>query len=191
LAEHAIAEVRRAVAALSPAVLDRLGLAAALRHLTARVARSCAANVRLRMPRQMPRVNEDVQTVVYRLAQECYQNAVRHSGASHVNLSLATADHWLELTIADDGAGFDVAAALRKPDSFGLAGMRERVALMGGTLELHSRPGHGTRVTARLPLEAAAPAREETHVENTSTPGRRSHPVPAGRAKPDRRRARH
>jgi signal transduction histidine kinase len=156
LTERSIEEVRRAVAALSPAVLERLGLEAALRQWSARFAKSFPGRVRLRLPSPFPETPPEAAAVVYRLAQECCQNAARHSGASRVNLSLRLTDSGLELSVADNGAGFDVPAALAKPDSFGLAGMRERVALLGGDFEVRSRPGRGAVVTARLPLRPAA-----------------------------------
>ena len=156
LTARSIEEVRRAVAALSPAVLERLGLEAALRQWTARFARASGLRVRLRVAAPLPGVPEETATVVYRLVQECCQNVVKHSGASHVNLSLRPSDSFLELSIADNGSGFDVHAALKKPDSFGLAGMRERVGLLGGQFEVRSRPGRGSAVAARLPLRAPA-----------------------------------
>jgi signal transduction histidine kinase len=64
----------------------------------------------------------------------------------------------LELSVADNGGGFEVETVLRKVDSFGLAGMRERVAQLGGVLDIQSRPGRGARVTARLPLPLPAGA---------------------------------
>ena len=179
LAEHAIAEVRRAIAALSPSVLERLGLAASLRQLVSRFAKSHPARVQVRIPDGLPAYSEQVQTVLYRLSQECLQNVARHSGATQVKLSLASSDNWLELRVADNGAGFDVKAALRKPESFGLAGMRERVAQLGGAFDLRSRRGHGSEVIARLPWQAATPEKVVENVQNTSTPDRRSHLVPA------------
>jgi len=171
LAERSIAEVRRAIAALSPAVLERLGLEAALRQLTARFEKRCAARVAFRIG-LLPELSDGLRMVLYRVAQESYQNIARHAGASRVKLSLTSADGWLELSIADNGAGFDVDAAFRKPDSFGLAGMRERVALAGGVLEAHSRPGRGSRITARIPLPGAVPQKACEHGENSCTPDR-------------------
>jgi signal transduction histidine kinase len=156
LTERSIDEVRRAVAALSPAVLERLGFEAALRQLCARFAKSYPGKVRLRLPSAFPEVPGEAAAALYRVAQECCQNAARHSGASRINLSLRSADGVLEFSVSDNGAGFDVPAALAKPDSFGLAGMRERVALLGGEFEVRSRPGRGTVATARLPLRPAA-----------------------------------
>lgn len=152
MTERGIAEVRRAVAALSPAVLERLGLEAALRQWMTRFAKSFPVAVRLELPEPFPEVSQETAAVIYRVAQECCHNIAKHSKASRVNLSLTTSDSHLELSVADNGTGFDLRKALAKPDSFGLAGMRERVSLLGGTLEVRSRPGRGTGITARVPL---------------------------------------
>lgn len=164
--EGAIAEVRRIVAALSPSVLERLGLAAALRQLAARFRKGRPGELRLRLgalPRSLPRQAEEV---VYRVAQESLQNAARHSGASRVMLSLRTTDRNIRLRIADNGAGFCAEAVKKKPMSFGLAGMRERAGLIGGTLDVRSAPGKGVRVLLELPRASGWMA---NHVEDSRT----------------------
>jgi two-component system sensor histidine kinase DegS len=90
---------------------------------------------------------------VYRLAQECLNNVARHSGASKVMVSLDSADKILRLRVEDDGAGFPVEQVLAKRDSFGVAGMKERVALFGGRLVVRSRPKQGTKVLVELPVD--------------------------------------
>ena len=77
---------------------------------------------------------------------------IKHAGASEVQITMAERDEKLELVVEDDGRGFDVDAA---PQRFGIIGMRERVLLAGGGLEIESTPGEGTRVTATLPLDFA------------------------------------
>jgi signal transduction histidine kinase len=133
-------------------VLERLGLPAALRHLAGRFGKRGPAAFRLRLPSPFPEIPPKLETVIYRLSQEFFQNALKHSGATRVNLSLKTTDKRLELAVTDNGAGFDVDRALLRRDSFGLAGMRERVALLGGTLRVRSSPGRGTAISAGLPL---------------------------------------
>lgn len=96
---------------------------------------------------------DDTLMSVYRVLQESLNNVFRHSLASRVRVSLAHADKVLELTIADNGIGFDVAAP-PKASSFGLSAQREQVAALGGTLEVASERSHGTRITLRLPLDA-------------------------------------
>jgi signal transduction histidine kinase len=136
--EHTILEIRRLIAALSPAVLEQLGLGAAVRQLVSRFRRRHPCKVRLHVNRigGLPKTTE---TIVYRLLQECCNNIAKHSQASTVNISLASADGVLELNVEDDGIGFDVQEAVARRDSFGLAGMRERVTLLGGRFEVTSR----------------------------------------------------
>lgn len=139
MTERTIVEIRRLIAALSPAVLESLGLGAAIRQLAAKFSQHSGIAIQLRIGRlvELPR---GLEMVVYRLAQECLNNAAKHSKAANVNLSLQTADGKLVLGIEDDGVGFSVGDALVKPGSFGLAGIRERVALMGGCCEFSSQP---------------------------------------------------
>lgn len=156
--EHVITETRRLIAALSPAVLDQLGLAAALRQLVARFRKTYPCRVHLHLT-PFDRVPRRIETVVYRLVQECCHNIAKHSRALHVNISLSSSDGVLRLDVEDDGIGFLVSEALARSDSFGLAGMRERVTLLGGNFEIDSRPANkaegrkaGTRIIAELPL---------------------------------------
>ncbi len=147
-----VAEVRRILAALSPAVLEQLGLAAAVRQLLSRFRQRCPIAVRAELGRLGP-VPKSTATVVYRLVQECCNNVARHASASHLNLCLRTDGKKLRMSFEDDGVGFRLEEALGRRDSFGLAGMRERVALAGGTLWVTSRPGRGTSIAVELPLE--------------------------------------
>jgi signal transduction histidine kinase len=155
IAERAVAGLRRLVAALSPALLERLGLKSALRHLAARFRKMHPAALRLRIPAPLDHLPVPTQEVIYRVAQECLQNIAKHSRATRVNLSLTTADKSIRLSVADNGAGFCAETARNQPMSFGLAGMRERAALLGGTLAVRSAPGVGVRITLQLPLSSA------------------------------------
>ncbi len=100
-------------------------------------------------PREL---GEQAKTAIYRLVQECLNNVARHSSAKNVNISVTSADGRIRLCVEDDGVGFQVEEAAAKRGSFGLAGMRERVALLGGKFHVDSRPGLGTRVCIALPL---------------------------------------
>ena len=150
--ERIIAEIRRIIAALNPSAVEEWGLPGAIRRLSARFRKLYPIRLRLQLcpyPARLPLAQE---TATYRVVQECYQNIARHSSASRVNLLLHSTDKSLEMTITDNGVGFDMECALAKAGSFGLKGMRERVSLLGGDLQIGSRPGHGTRVTMRWPL---------------------------------------
>ena len=155
LAARTAVELRRIIAALSPAVLERLGLEAAVRQLTARFGKIHSARVRLRIHLPKDPISRPVEEVVYRVVQECLHNIARHSRATAVNLDLHAADKSIELSVRDNGAGFCADQVGGKPKSFGLAGMQERAKLLGGTLRVISRPGQGTRIRLELPLQAA------------------------------------
>ncbi|MBL8229699.1 MAG: GAF domain-containing sensor histidine kinase [Bryobacterales bacterium] len=147
MTERTILEIRRLIAALSPAVLDQLGLGAALRQLVTRFRQVHSAKVRLQLSR-IQNLPKKLEIIVYRLVQECFNNIAKHSSAKHVNISAATADGKLRLYVEDDGVGFHVEEALEKRNSFGLSGIRERVALLGGTFRIESWPRTAAQVSA-------------------------------------------
>jgi signal transduction histidine kinase len=143
LTERTILEMRRLIAALSPAVLEQLGLGAAIRQLVNRFRRLHPIRVKLALSR-LRRLPQHTEVIVYRLVQECCNNIAKHSGASGVNISVSSADGWVRLAVEDNGVGFRVEEALARKDSFGLSGMRERVALLGGRFEIRSYPQNGS-----------------------------------------------
>jgi len=163
ITEHTILEARRLIAALSPAVLDQLGLAAALRQLATRLRQPHPCKVRLQIS-GLEGLPKRIETIAYRLVQECCQNIAKHSQASTVNISVSSADGLLRLNVEDDGVGFRAMETLEQSNSFGLVGMRERVALLGGTIEIRSdvagkeatprgrKPRSGTKVSVELPI---------------------------------------
>ena len=163
ITEHAIVEIRRLIAALSPAVLEQLGLAAALRQLVKRFRQLYPCRVRLQVS-HLDGLPKRTETIAYRLIQECCNNIAKHSQASNVNISVSSADGILRLNVEDDGVGFQVTETLARRNSFGVAGMRERVTLLGGSFEINSMrssrskaPGarkrkSGTKMTAQLPI---------------------------------------
>ncbi|WP_205896779.1 sensor histidine kinase, partial [Pseudomonas viridiflava] len=94
------------------------------------------------VPDNLPALSDARAVGLFRILQEALTNVMRHAQAHSVQISLTLADNLLCLSIADDGQGFDPQAA--RPTSFGLVGMRERVLMLGGRLELDSEPGEGT-----------------------------------------------
>jgi signal transduction histidine kinase len=146
-----VTEIRRVLADLSPAVLEQLGLAAAVRRLLSQLREGQGVDACLDAT-GLQRLPKQIEIAAYRIIQECCNNVSRHSSARHLNVSLETADGRLKMRIEDDGVGFRVEEATGKTDSYGLAGIRERVALNGGHLRLSSRPGHGTRVSVEMPV---------------------------------------
>ncbi|MBI3744010.1 MAG: ATP-binding protein [Chloroflexi bacterium] len=105
------------------------------------------------MNRRFP---EEVETTVYRVVQEGLTNVARHAGVDEVMVHLSATDDALHIEIEDHGQGFNAPTAMTSPNSRGLAGMRERVTLLGGRLDVHSVPGEGTQVHAEIPVAALA-----------------------------------
>jgi signal transduction histidine kinase len=138
--------LRGLVRELRPAALDELGLGPAIEGLAERAGRhdGVAVEIDVGLPRRPP---ADVETAIYRIVQEALNNAVRHAQARHVHVAVRAEPGALRVDVTDDGGGFDPAAST---DGFGLAGMRERVALLGGELAVESSPA-GTHVAAVLP----------------------------------------
>ena len=150
LIDKTIEEVRLMAIRLRPGVLDHLGLVAALEWYTADFERrtdvSCVFE-----HNHVPDTDEIVATAAYRITQEALTNVARHAAARHVTVNLKADENRLLLTIIDDGIGFDV-GTLEDSEGLGVAGMRERAALLGGELDMEASTGKGTSVYFRVPL---------------------------------------
>ena len=155
--DHALDRVRAISRGLRPPQLDDLGLAIALRAHVERSYPGDSPRVALEAEEPLPALPEAVPIACFRIAQEAIHNAVRHGGASLVQVALVTVGGELRVSIDDDGHGFDVEAArasARAGNSIGLSGMEERAQLAGGRFVLRSAPGHGTHVEASFGLGA-------------------------------------
>ena len=144
--EREIEALRGLVRELRPAALDELGLAPAIEGLAERVGRHAGLEIHSEV-RLSGRPAPDVETALYRIVQEALNNAVRHAEAAEVHVFVRAEPGALRVEVDDDGRGFDPDAPT---NGFGLAGMRERVALLGGELAVESSPA-GTHVAAVLP----------------------------------------
>ncbi|MGE4505792.1 MAG: PAS domain S-box protein [Desulfovibrionaceae bacterium] len=152
LVDSTISDVRSIATRLRPAVLDDLGLLDAMEWYTSDFEK------RTRIPcdfthRGVDEVPEALATAAYRVLQEALTNVARHAEASAVEVALLQTEQTLELSVQDDGRGFDPAAP-SQGRTLGLAGMLERANLTGGELEIRSRPGRGTTIRLRLPCRA-------------------------------------
>lgn len=159
LCEMAVEQTRAMSRLLRPQILDDLGLAAAL-HWLARQTQNDACAVEVDVGALPDPLGEGVATLVYRIAQEAFTNALKHSRAHNVVLRLAMRGDHLNLLIVDDGVGCAVDEALAKSqgsESMGLASIGERVRLFDGRLDLSSRAGEGFQLRVTLPLPADAP----------------------------------
>ena len=155
IVEQLMEAVRSMSLELRPSALDDLGLAAALRWYADRQARRAGFSVRVRTQLPAERLASDLETACFRVAQEAITNVARHAGAKRVEVDARAEDGTLDLTVRDDGSGFDVAAlrgGTTAEGSIGLDGMEERVRLLGGDFRIDSQPGTGTTVWARFPL---------------------------------------
>jgi PAS domain S-box-containing protein len=163
-----IARVRELSLDLRPAMLDDLGLLPALLWHFERYTAQSNVRVNLEHTGLERRFPPAVETAAYRIVQEALTNVARHAGVSEVTVRVWAQEGTLGVQIRDEGSGFDPDVVLAGETSCGLAGMRERVTLLGGQLVLDSAPGAGTRLTAELPLSELVAARRESEDENSA-----------------------
>jgi signal transduction histidine kinase len=160
LTERVSRELDRIIRDLRPSLLDDLGLMEALAWYADNRLRPLGVQVTFETVGTERRLPPALETALFRVIQEGISNIARHSKAENVSLTVEFGDGYVALDLEDDGCGFDVDSTLGKgkdgdDDSpFGLLGMRERTELMGGTLCVESRPGQGTSVRVRVPLDA-------------------------------------
>jgi signal transduction histidine kinase len=155
---QAIGSLEDIIADLRPATLDELGLVPAIEELVHRT--TDGSGIRIISSFEFPsragaaamRLEPQLESAIYRLVQEALRNVVKHAGAREVELSLRQQGGDVEVTVRDDGRGFD---PLDASGGFGLVGISERVALSGGNLRIDSGSGVGTSLTATLPLREA------------------------------------
>jgi signal transduction histidine kinase len=159
-ARDAYEEVRHGIQALrANGVLER-GLLPALGDFVERYIAETKLNVRISLPPSVkPDLSEEAQVQALRIVQEALANIRKHAGASRVTVEFAERPGWVDISIRDDGCGFDPSSVNSNGQHFGLQIMRERAESVGGSLDIESRAGEGTCVTVRLP--AARAAREE------------------------------
>jgi PAS domain S-box-containing protein len=155
LVEHTLEQVRKISRNLPPTVLEDLGLAPALRWLLEKQGGAAGLSTSFVSTLVEARYAPDIEIACFRVAQEALTNIMRHSQAHQVKLELFEKENELHLTIQDDGCGFDVEMAYVQAgqgSSLGLIGMRERVSLTGGHMEIESNQGQGTTIRVSFPL---------------------------------------
>ncbi len=148
-----IQNLRALIAELRPAALDEIGVEAAIQGLAERVSATAGLAVDTELSlsgaRNAHGPGSELESTIYRLVQEALTNVAKHSRAEHVRLSVIEHNGAVEVSVEDDGVGFDVGAG---HGGFGLPGMRERVAMVGGSFELSSAPGAGATMRAVIPV---------------------------------------
>ena len=153
LVRKTVVEARHVIEGLRPTALDDFGLATAIRREVEGL-RSEGWHVDYEDALEDARLPVEIETALFRVAQEALTNARKHARTDRVRVALVRRDETICLEVRDEGCGFDPSSPTSNGpgERVGLAGMRERVGLLGGGLKIHSRPGAGTRVIAQVPL---------------------------------------
>ncbi|MBI3692917.1 MAG: ATPase, partial [Mycolicibacterium aromaticivorans] len=147
LVDLTLAEARSAIGGLRPPVLDDLGLLGGLASLATSI-----PEVDLELHLADERLPEHIEVALYRIAQECFQNVVKHSRALVATVTFTVGDGVARLEVVDNGVGFET-GPVSSSGGYGMLSMAERAELVGGTLTVRSRPGAGTTVTVSIPVE--------------------------------------
>lgn len=166
ISTQALGELRQIIADLRPSHLDDLGLAPTLRWYLKQYEERWRLCARLIVDDDQTRLPAEYETVLFRITQEALNNVAKHAQAQNVTVTLALKSPEATLTVEDDGCGFDPATVQPgdgREGGWGLMGIRERATLVGGRVEIFSRPGQGTRlvVTLPLPLESQHAGQED------------------------------
>ncbi len=154
MAVNALSNMRHMVTELRPVLLDDMGLPAALRHYTDTFSNITGVKTHLSLKESYPRLPGDVETILFRITQEALTNVARHADASQVWFTLNCDNQSVTLEIKDNGVGFDSANTFNGngQPGWGIMGMRERLKLADGNLQIDSEVGNGTCVTVTVPL---------------------------------------
>jgi signal transduction histidine kinase len=165
LVEHSLMELQRLISDLRPSHLDDLGLGAALRWYSGEIEKRLPLQVKVSVRDEKTDLSTEMKTTLFRITQEALTNVIKHSGANLVRVTLTHTTQGVRLEVVDDGVGFDPAAIriTRRP-SWGVLGMQERAALLGGTFEITSYPGSGTKIEVIIPYDSQTEGKQD---ENT------------------------
>ncbi|MDP1713206.1 MAG: sensor histidine kinase [Anaerolineales bacterium] len=156
LTSDSLRELQRIISDLRPAHLDDLGLSATLRWYASRLQEMTGLIIKVEITGEEHALDETVKIAIFRIIQEALNNIIKHACAGSVSVSMDYKEKSVYILVRDNGIGFDMDAVKNRIGrvSLGLAGMAERAALLGGTVEVHSRPDYGTEVEAVIPYQA-------------------------------------
>jgi signal transduction histidine kinase len=150
LLDRTIEGLRRTIARLSPRVLEELGLIAAIRRQAQLLTKHTRIQAHLDLPENIRPLDHDLAVALYRSVQEALHNVAKHSRAENFTVRLTMSKNRASLQVEDDGVGFVRQSS--QPRGFGLTGMRERTAALGGTMKVRSQPEKGTRIQIAFQL---------------------------------------
>ncbi|MHB9156144.1 MAG: sensor histidine kinase, partial [Endomicrobiales bacterium] len=152
--EQGIQQMRSVTAELSPAILFKLGFEAVVEWLADRLLEPRGIRCQIKSRGSLKITDNEVSVILYRAVRELLMNIVKHAKARQVSITLRSDRNFLEITVRDDGAGFDVLRAAKKTEGFGLFSVREQLAYIGGGMSIESKAGRGTTVRILSPFEA-------------------------------------
>ncbi|MFA6014779.1 MAG: PAS domain S-box protein [Gallionellaceae bacterium] len=155
LTDRALAVARNVASALRPAALD-LGINSALEWLAGRFSTNTGIQCKVHVSKDEIHIDESHATALFRIVQESLTNVSRHAKASRVDVTFGNDGDDYLLSVCDNGKGFETDT--RKLDSYGLVGIKERALMLGGTVIIESKPGKGTQISVRIPLNQAGEA---------------------------------
>ena len=158
LLDRTIEGLRRTISRLSPRVLEELGLIAAIRSQTQLLVRHTSMQAHLDLPESTGPLDHDLEVALYRSVQEALHNIAKHSRAKNFTVQLTINHSRVSLQIEDDGIGFLPRSSQQR--GFGLTGMRERTAALGGSMKVRSQPEKGTRIRITFPIEGGKRVRD-------------------------------
>jgi signal transduction histidine kinase len=164
LTADSLSELQRLISDLRPSHLDDLGLPAAMRWYAGKVSERTGLKIRVDIFGEEKPITEPIKIATFRIMQEALNNTIKHAGATSVFVQLSFESDHIHISMRDDGNGFDpdlVEMRQTSRPSLGLAGMRERASLLGGTVSLQSGPGQGTLIEARIPCSHESEAQDE------------------------------
>jgi signal transduction histidine kinase len=143
---------RRVIEELHPSLLDHLGLGTAVKWFAEEACRNAKLQCNVTVSPKLERLGPDLEIALYRVVQESVGNAVRHSHATHVDITLERTADGLHMMVTDDGEGIASGDGNGRHAQHGLAGMRQRMRALDGSFDVRSMPGKGTRIEAFVPL---------------------------------------
>jgi signal transduction histidine kinase len=150
--DRTIEGIRRIIGKLSPLVLQELGLVAAIRKEVKDFARNTGVKARVLIADDVGRLASGTEQAIYRVVQEALHNVAKHAQAKNVTVQVERADELVQVVVEDDGVGIQSRSSNSRDHSFGLAGIKERIAMLGGTSRVVSTKGEGTRIEISVPV---------------------------------------
>jgi two-component system sensor histidine kinase UhpB len=149
---EAMEELRRIARGLRPPALDMLGLGPAIESHARNIADATGMAMELKLEDIGHRLSPDAELALYRVVQEALSNVARHSGADTFSVRLGARNGHVQAAVEDNGRGFEVGRAMSDTGGLGLFGMQERASYVGGSVQIDSEPGAGTRVNVLIPV---------------------------------------